>query len=212
MKRREFIAFIGGAAAWPLAAHAQQPDRMRRIGVLMGFAESDREGQAFVAAFREGLQKLGWAEGRNCVPFPSFSGSLPIRSAAASSRAFRDREETSLVSSPCSPRWLASGWSCSKRLRHASPASRAVQPGNGAVCRKLAELLQSRCCILRCAGGRRTCSQHIRARLRCSRTGTGAQWRPNRDAGYLHDRTSVGDHVAGGPLSSPCCLSIPCLL
>jgi putative ABC transport system substrate-binding protein len=65
MRRRELIALIGGAAAWPLAARAQQPDRMRRIGVLMGFAESDREGQAFVAAFREGLEKLGWAESRN---------------------------------------------------------------------------------------------------------------------------------------------------
>ena len=66
MKRREFIMLAGVVAiAGPLAARAQQPDRMRRIGVLMGFAESDREGQAFVAAFREGLQKLGWAEGRN---------------------------------------------------------------------------------------------------------------------------------------------------
>ena len=65
MRRREFLTLVGAAVAWPIAARAQQPDRMRRIGVLMGFAESDREGQAFVAAFREGLQKLGWAEGRN---------------------------------------------------------------------------------------------------------------------------------------------------
>jgi putative tryptophan/tyrosine transport system substrate-binding protein len=66
MRRRKFIKLIvGTAAAWPLGAGAQQPDRMRRIGVLMGFAESDREGQTFVAAFREELQKLGWAEGRN---------------------------------------------------------------------------------------------------------------------------------------------------
>jgi putative tryptophan/tyrosine transport system substrate-binding protein len=66
MERREFIKLIGGtAAAWPLAARAQQPERMRRIGVLMGYAESDSEGQAFVAAFREGLQKLGWTEGGN---------------------------------------------------------------------------------------------------------------------------------------------------
>jgi putative ABC transport system substrate-binding protein len=65
LRRREVITLLGGAAAWPLAVRAQQPDRVRRIGVLMGYAENDREGQAFVAAFREGLQKLGWAEGRN---------------------------------------------------------------------------------------------------------------------------------------------------
>src|SRR6516162_10151138 len=67
MRRREFICLIGGSAAatWPLAARAQQRDQMRRIGVLMSYPESDSEGQAFIAAFREGLQKLGWAENRN---------------------------------------------------------------------------------------------------------------------------------------------------
>jgi putative ABC transport system substrate-binding protein len=66
MRRREFITLLGGAAAgWPLAAHAQQPDGMRRIGILMAIAESDPEGQARVAGFREGLRKVGWAEGRN---------------------------------------------------------------------------------------------------------------------------------------------------
>ena len=66
MRRREFITMLGGVAvAWPHAARAQQRDRMRHIGVLMGYAENDREGQTFVAAFREGLQKLGWAEDRN---------------------------------------------------------------------------------------------------------------------------------------------------
>jgi putative ABC transport system substrate-binding protein len=64
MQRREFITLIGGAAfAWPLAADAQE--RMRRVGVLMAYAERDREGQAWVAAFWERLQKLGWTEGRN---------------------------------------------------------------------------------------------------------------------------------------------------
>jgi putative tryptophan/tyrosine transport system substrate-binding protein len=65
MRRRKFIALLGGAAAWPLAVRAQQPERMRRIGVLMSYAESDGEGQALVAEFQKGLQKLGWAEGRN---------------------------------------------------------------------------------------------------------------------------------------------------
>ena len=66
MRRRDFIKVIGSTVAWPLAARAQQPERMRRIGVLMGYAESDREGQAFLAAFREELsKKLGWTEGRN---------------------------------------------------------------------------------------------------------------------------------------------------
>jgi putative ABC transport system substrate-binding protein len=65
MRRREVLGVLGGAAAWPLGARAQQGERMRRIGVLMGYAEGDVEGQSYLAAFREGLQKLGWTDGRN---------------------------------------------------------------------------------------------------------------------------------------------------
>jgi len=64
--RREFISLLGGAAAtWPLAARAQQAERMRRIAVLMNNAEDDPEGQARATAFRQGLQALGWIEGKN---------------------------------------------------------------------------------------------------------------------------------------------------
>ena len=66
MKRREFITLLGGAAAaWPLAARAQQPDRMRKVGVLMGAVANSAHGQARIAAFQQGLQQLGWTEGRN---------------------------------------------------------------------------------------------------------------------------------------------------
>ena len=66
MRRREFISLLGGAAAaWPLAARAQQPERMRRIGVLMSVAADDPEGQARIGAFLQALQQLGWTDGRN---------------------------------------------------------------------------------------------------------------------------------------------------
>ena len=65
MRRREFIALIGGAATWPLTARAQQPDRMRRIGVLIPLAADDPEAKARLAAFAQGLRELGWTDGRN---------------------------------------------------------------------------------------------------------------------------------------------------
>src|SRR6202048_2558460 len=65
MRRREFISLLGGAAAWPLGARAQQSEKMRRIGVLMNLAADDSEGQARIAAFVQGLRELGWADGRN---------------------------------------------------------------------------------------------------------------------------------------------------
>jgi putative tryptophan/tyrosine transport system substrate-binding protein len=65
MRRREFITLLGSAAAWPLAARAQQPERVRRVGVLMYLAADDAEGQARLAAFAQALKQLGWSDGRN---------------------------------------------------------------------------------------------------------------------------------------------------
>jgi putative ABC transport system substrate-binding protein len=82
MQRRKFIKLLGGAAvAWPLAARAQQPERMQRIGVLQVFNESDREVQRRVAVFVQGLQKLGWREGGNLV--------IDYRSGAGNSERIR---------------------------------------------------------------------------------------------------------------------------
>ena len=66
MQRREFITVLGGAAAaWPLAARAQQPERTRRVGVLMSLSADDPQGQARLKAFVQGLQQLGWTDGSN---------------------------------------------------------------------------------------------------------------------------------------------------
>src|SRR5215831_16460275 len=65
MKRREFITLLGGAIVWPLAAQAQQRERMRRIGVLMNLTADDPEASARVTVFAQGLQQLGWTAGHN---------------------------------------------------------------------------------------------------------------------------------------------------
>jgi putative tryptophan/tyrosine transport system substrate-binding protein len=65
MRRREFMTLVGGVAAWPLAARAQQSERKRRVGVLMGLAADDAEAQDRIAAFEQGLQQSGWTNGRN---------------------------------------------------------------------------------------------------------------------------------------------------
>jgi putative tryptophan/tyrosine transport system substrate-binding protein len=86
MKRREFIAGLGSAAAWPLVARAQQAERMRRIGVLMGLAESDPRAQARLSALARGLREFGWTEGRNLrIEFRGITGGGidRIRAAAA---------------------------------------------------------------------------------------------------------------------------------
>jgi putative ABC transport system substrate-binding protein len=65
MGRREFVALLGGAAAWPLAARAQPGERMRRVGIVTSVLETDADAQARYAVLRQALQQLGWTEGRN---------------------------------------------------------------------------------------------------------------------------------------------------
>jgi len=78
MQRREFIRLIGGAtAAWPLSAHAQQLDQVRRVGVLMNNAENDSEAAAQLVGFRQGLQQLGWSEDRNVRIYARFAADRP---------------------------------------------------------------------------------------------------------------------------------------
>jgi putative ABC transport system substrate-binding protein len=76
-QRRDFITLLGGAAAWPLAARAQQRQRMRGIGVLIGSTANDAEGQARIAAFLQGLQELGWTVGRNLRIDIRWTGGIP---------------------------------------------------------------------------------------------------------------------------------------
>jgi hypothetical protein len=106
--RRELLVALGGAAAaWPLAARAQQPDRMRRIGVLMPFAEDDLDAQANIAAFRQMLQMLGWTDSRNVRIDYRWGGGKPERIAAYA------RELVALKPDVI----LASSWYCSRCCR-----------------------------------------------------------------------------------------------
>jgi putative ABC transport system substrate-binding protein len=89
MRRREFFTFVVSAAAWPLVARAQQPAHMRRIGVLNPYAARDPEAIAWVAAFRDGLRKVGWVEGRNIQ--------IDIRSAVPSDTMSMQRFAKELV-------------------------------------------------------------------------------------------------------------------
>jgi putative ABC transport system substrate-binding protein len=80
MRRREFISLLGGAAAaWPLAARAQQTGSMRRIGVLVGYTENDPTAHPRLAAFQQGLNELGWREGRNIRIDIRFAAADPER-------------------------------------------------------------------------------------------------------------------------------------
>jgi putative tryptophan/tyrosine transport system substrate-binding protein len=82
MRRREFIAGLGGAAAWPLVARAQQHERIRRVGVLMPLHNDDPDGQAEMAALRGGLTERGWSEGRTIDVAVQWAGDDPIEASA----------------------------------------------------------------------------------------------------------------------------------
>jgi len=244
MRRREFITLIGAAATWPLAAGAQQPDRMRRIGVLMGFAESDREGQGFVAAFRDGLQKLGWAEGRNIQIdyrwtaldkelIQRFAKELVAlqpdliltQSAPATAELLKQTRSIpivfALVADPIGSGFVASfpkpggnitGFVTMEPsmagkwldlLKEIAPrVTRVAMLFNPATAPYAEHWLNSfKAAAASFAVQAIVAPIHDTSELE-SVVAAGAERRPDRDAGHFHDRTSVGDHFAGGPLSS----------
>jgi putative ABC transport system substrate-binding protein len=100
MKRRDFITLLGGAAAWPLAARAQQGERVRRIGVLTVYSQTDREGQARNAAFLETLQRFGWADGRNVRIEYRWSTSDTDRVKAAAAELVHSTPDVIVVAGP----------------------------------------------------------------------------------------------------------------
>jgi putative ABC transport system substrate-binding protein len=79
VNRRKLITLLGGAAAWPLAARAQQAAQIRRVGMLIGYAENDPETQARLAAFRQAFEQLGWKEGRSVRSTIALRRPAPIR-------------------------------------------------------------------------------------------------------------------------------------
>ena len=101
MRRRAFIKLFGGAAAaWPVAARAQQPERMRRIGVLMGLAEGDAEGRARAAAFLRALQELGWVEARNVHVDWRWAGGEVARTQALAMELVNSAPDVIVVNTP----------------------------------------------------------------------------------------------------------------
>jgi putative ABC transport system substrate-binding protein len=114
MRRRDFIAGLG-AAVWPLAARAQQPDKVRRIGVLMGFSEQDSEARRWVAAFEQKLAELGWKGGIDLRIEYRWPGGPPDRCSTAADCHGREADQ----GVACRPR----------RRRHHRTAGRVIPLG-----------------------------------------------------------------------------------
>jgi len=166
MKRRQFISLIGSAAAWPLAARAQQGERARRIGVLMNVAADDKEGQARIAAFLQVLQQLGWTDGGNVR--------IDYRWAAGDAGSFQRYAEELLALAP--DVILASATPSVQALQRATRTVPIVfaQVGDPVGMGAVASLAR-RCSAARQSRGR---SRRARSRReRCARSSSRIIWR-----------------------------------
>ena len=99
VRRREFITLLGGTAAWPLGARAQQPERMRRIGMLMPYEQADPEAQARNTAIQAVLKELGWSEGRNAEYHFRWAGNDVARLRASAAELVGLRPDVTLAPS-----------------------------------------------------------------------------------------------------------------
>jgi putative tryptophan/tyrosine transport system substrate-binding protein len=256
MKRRAFIALIGGAVAWPLVARAQQPERMRRIGVLMPFAADNLDlGQARFAALREGLEKLGWTEGRNiridtrwtttgdvesmqrfAKELVALQPDLILTQSTPITATLLQETRTipivfALVADPIGSGFVASfpqpGGNVTgfvtmeptmagkwlELLKEIAPRVARVamlfNPATATYFEYWLNPFKAAAASFAVEAIAAPCSRQVRARSRHCRTGTRAEWWPDRDAGYLHGCPSRRDHIAGGPLPPPGRLSVP---
>jgi putative tryptophan/tyrosine transport system substrate-binding protein len=255
MRRREFITLLGGAAvAWPTAARAQQPERMKRIGMLMGYPESDSEAQTKIAAFQDGLQKLGWTEGRNtridtrwatpadaesmerfakelvalqpdlilssttpttaallqqtrAIPIVFATVADPVGSGFVASFPRPGGNVTGFVVFEAS---LAGKWL--ELLKEIAPRVNRIALLFNPATATYAEFYLNPFKAAAAFFAVEAIAAPVRDKSeldRRIRAGPRAEWRPDRDAGFLHGPPSCRDHIAGSSLSSPCRLSAP---
>jgi putative ABC transport system substrate-binding protein len=122
MNRREFIALLGGAAAWPLMARGQQVNRTRRVAVLHSLAESDAEAQSWVKAFMQGFKALGWTDGLNVR--------IEVRWAGGEIRDIERLGKELLDLNPDVVFAVTGAWSTARarRLQRSKPASPRTKP------------------------------------------------------------------------------------
>jgi len=216
MKRREFITLLGGAAAaWPLAARAQQPERTRRVGVLMNLSSDDAEGQARLAAFHQGLQQLGWSVGGNvridyrwgagdadrirkfAAELVALAPDIILSTGSPSVAALQEATRTVPIVFVTVVDPVSSGFVDSlARLGGNITGFGVYEYSIGG---KWLELLKEIAPIGRGGGNPGQCARRWRGRARYHGLRAFLEWRPDRDGKHFGDGSSRFDRHAGRP-------------